>query len=104
MDDEEVVRNITELKPDGSGILDLRGPATHECTCGCSLWNIKASFEDDEISFYYLDMECALCGNLATAPYPGWREDWEREKGYKYPLDGDLRLDSGDDNDSCCDN
>jgi hypothetical protein len=27
-------------------------------------------FEDNEISLYMLDMECALCGNLATAPTP----------------------------------
>jgi hypothetical protein len=27
-------------------------------------------FEDGEISLYMLDMECALCGTLATAPTP----------------------------------
>jgi hypothetical protein len=27
-------------------------------------------FEDGEISLYMLDMECALCGALATAPTP----------------------------------
>jgi hypothetical protein len=27
-------------------------------------------FEDGEISLYMLDMECHLCGSLATAPTP----------------------------------
>jgi hypothetical protein len=27
-------------------------------------------FEDGEISLYMLDMECSLCGTLATAPTP----------------------------------
>lgn len=79
--------------------VDLRGPATHECICGSNLWNITVAFEDDEIVWYYLEMTCAMCGSLATAPYPGWREDWEREKGYKYPLDRDLRVDDGGDSD-----
>jgi hypothetical protein len=40
------------------------------CVCGSTLWNVKAMFEDSEISLYMLDMECALCGALATAPTP----------------------------------
>ncbi len=27
-------------------------------------------FDDYEISFYFLEMECAECGALATAPTP----------------------------------
>jgi len=34
------------------------------------LWNIKAMFDDYEISLYFLEMECAECGALATAPTP----------------------------------
>lgn len=49
-------------------MMDLRGEPTHICICGSRLWNIKAMFEDYEISFYFLEMECALCGSLATAP------------------------------------
>lgn len=42
----------------------------HYCPCGSFLWNVKAMFEEGEISLYMLDMECALCGTLATAPTP----------------------------------
>lgn len=48
--------------------LDLRGDPIHVCICGSKLWNIQAMFEDYEISLYMLDMECALCGAMATAP------------------------------------
>jgi len=41
------------------------------CSCGSMLWDVKAMFDDDgAISLYMLDMECSLCGNLATAPTP----------------------------------
>ena len=83
--------------------VDLRGPATHECICGSNIWQLYVTFEDDAIAMYDLTMTCAECGSIATAPYPEWRKDWEREKGYKYPLDGDLRLDGGADHDDCCD-
>lgn len=76
----EKKRNISELKPHYENPMDLRGPATHECVCGSDLWNVKVMFEDDEISMYYLDMECAFCGNLASAPYPGWQEDWNNNE------------------------
>ncbi len=59
---------ISSLKPDYEAAMDMRGTPTHVCVCGSTLWNIKAMFEDYEISMYFLDMECALCGSLATAP------------------------------------
>lgn len=41
------------------------------CPCGCEIWNLKTIFDDDgEIGMYFLDMECAECGTLATAPTP----------------------------------
>ena len=42
------------------------------CSCGSKLWKVQAMFDEDDgsISLYMLDMECALCGNLATAPTP----------------------------------
>jgi len=41
------------------------------CPCGCEIWNLKTIFDDDgEIGMYFLDMECAECGTLATAPMP----------------------------------
>ena len=52
--------------------MDLRDKENpiHVCICGSMLWNVKVMFEDGEISMYMLDMECALCGALATAPTP----------------------------------
>jgi hypothetical protein len=53
-------------------MMDLRDKdrPLHICVCGSMLWNVQAMFEDGEISLYMLDMECALCGTLATAPTP----------------------------------
>ena len=53
-------------------MLDLRDKEKplHVCACGSTLWKVQAMFEDGEISLYMLDMECALCGSLATAPTP----------------------------------
>ena len=50
--------------------MDLRGTPTHVCPCGSIVWDLKAIFEDGEIVTYFLDMECANCGTLATAPTP----------------------------------
>jgi hypothetical protein len=52
--------------------MDLRDKdrPLHVCICGSTLWNVKAIFEEGEISLYMLDMECSLCGSLATAPTP----------------------------------
>lgn len=69
--EEENLRNIKDLKPeDYSKAMDLRGTPTHVCPCGCNIWNVKVIFNDSEIATYFLDMECAQCGSLATAPTP----------------------------------
>jgi hypothetical protein len=57
--------------------MDLRGTPTHACICGSTVWNIKAMFDNYEIATYFLDMECAECGSLATAPTPLDREGLE---------------------------
>lgn len=57
--------------------MDLRGNPTHECVCGSRMFYVKAAFEDYEIATYFLDMQCAECGNLATAPTPVDRESTE---------------------------
>jgi len=71
---------VSSLKPDYENAMDMRGTPTHLCVCGSNLWNIKAMFEDYEISMYFLDMECALCGSWATAPTlvdsPGFNPDY----------------------------
>jgi hypothetical protein len=43
----------------------------HTCpVCESNVWNIKAMFEEYELSMYFLDMECASCGTYAKAPTP----------------------------------
>lgn len=54
--------------------MDLRGTPTHECVCGSQFFYVKAVFDNYEIATYFLDMQCAECGNLATAPTPVDRE------------------------------
>lgn len=63
-------KDISDLKPDYSQSMDLRGTPTHLCPCGSDVWNLKVMFDNFEISSYFLDMECANCGSLATAPTP----------------------------------
>jgi len=52
--------------------LDLRDKDApiEVCICGSLLWKVQAMFDEGHISIYMLDMECALCGALATAPTP----------------------------------
>lgn len=57
--------------------MDLRGTPTHACICGSAVWNVKAVFDNYEIATYFLDMQCAECGSLATAPTPLDREGLE---------------------------
>jgi hypothetical protein len=66
-----MAKHITEMKPDYTQAMDIRGTPTLVCPCGCEIWNLKTVFDDDgEIAMYFLDMECAECGTLATAPMP----------------------------------
>lgn len=54
-------------------VLDLRDKEKpiSVCVCGSFLWKVQAIFDEDgAIGLYMLDMECALCGALATAPTP----------------------------------
>ena len=52
------------------GAIDFRGTPSHVCVCGSDVWNLKVVFLDHEIATYFLDMQCANCGSLATAPTP----------------------------------
>ena len=64
-----MIKHITELKPDYTRAMDIRGEPTTVCVCGCFIWNLKVSFnEDGTIGSYFLAMECAACGTQATAP------------------------------------
>ena len=69
--------DINDLRPDYSRSMDVRGVPTHVCPCGCEIWNVKVIFDSCEIATYFLDMECANCGTLATAPTPLDREGYE---------------------------
>lgn len=72
MKDENQPRHITELKPDYTKSMDIRGNPTTVCPCGSEIWNLKTIFNRDDgtIELYFTDMECADCGTLATAPTP----------------------------------
>ena len=58
------------IKKQPSRSLDLRGTPTHACLCGSLLFSVKCMFEDSEISLYFTDAECVLCGALVTVPTP----------------------------------
>jgi hypothetical protein len=58
------------VKQQISRSLDLRGTPTHACLCGSLLFSVKCMFEDSEISLYFTDAECVLCGALVTVPTP----------------------------------
>lgn len=67
---DENARKLFFRPVDYSNAMDLRGTPTHVCACGCDIWNLKVLFEDFQIATYFLDMECANCGSIATAPTP----------------------------------
>jgi len=70
-DEDEDMDDIVNLKPENyDNAMDLRGAPTHVCPCGCNIFNVKVIFYENEIATYFLDMECANCGSLATAPTP----------------------------------
>ena len=50
---------------------DLRslGPI-HVCMCGSTLFKVGCMFEDGDISMWFVDGECALCGALVKVPTP----------------------------------
>ncbi len=58
--------------------LDLRRTPTHVCVCGSQHFYVRAIFQDYEIATYFLDMICAECGSLATAPTPLDREEMDQ--------------------------
>jgi hypothetical protein len=38
--------------------------------CGSRLFKVGCMFEDNEISMWFVDAECALCGALVKVPTP----------------------------------
>ena len=69
--EEHGPKDINSLSPhDYNNAMDLRGTPTHVCPCGSMVWDLKVIFQEGEIATYFLDMQCANCGSLATAPTP----------------------------------
>jgi hypothetical protein len=60
---------LLRLPPVKAADLRSLGP-THVCSCGCTMFNIMAQFQDYEISWYFLDATCVNCGNLVRIPCP----------------------------------
>ena len=63
-------RKAQDTLPEPFGA-DLRGLGPlHVCPCGSQVFNIMASFEDYELTWYFLDGTCVNCGNLVVVPCP----------------------------------
>jgi len=67
-----MAKNISDLKATPGSEADYRGLGPiRVCPCGSDLWNVKCKFdEDNEIGIFFLDINCALCDSIATAPIP----------------------------------
>ena len=52
-------------------LIDQRGIPTHaRLVCGCNVLVIHATFEDYDITGWYLDGTCSCCGSPLTVPCP----------------------------------
>jgi hypothetical protein len=79
MSEEEEVKDIRDLlhHDDYSRSMDLRGdPIGDVCICGGEVFIALVAFSERELSFYFLDGECASCGSLVTLPYPEKKEEY----------------------------
>jgi hypothetical protein len=71
-------KDIRELlrRVDYSNAMDLRDtPIGDICVCGCEVFVMLGGFLDGEVSFYFLDGECASCGSMVTLPTPKEDDD-----------------------------
>jgi len=71
-------KDIRELlhRIDYSRAMDLRDtPIGDVCICGCEVFVMLGGFIDGEVSFYFLDGECASCGSMVTLPTPKEEDD-----------------------------
>jgi len=71
-------KDIRELlrRVDYSKAMDLRDtPIGDICVCGCEVFVMLGGFIDGEVSFYFLDGECASCGSMVTLPTPKEEDD-----------------------------
>lgn len=66
-------KNVTEIKPKSMlGAIDLRDEnhPSSICVCGSDLWIVYAKFDEGGMAAYFVDIQCASCGSMATAPTP----------------------------------
>lgn len=61
------------LTPSGADMRAL-GPV-HVCSCGSQVFNVMASFDDYELTWYFLDATCVSCGNIVRVPCPPDRDE-----------------------------
>lgn len=73
LEKEEIEEEMQE-----NSAIDLRGTPTHVCVCGSNHFYVRSIFDNYEIATYFLDMICAQCGSLATAPTPLDREEMDQ--------------------------
>ena len=69
----QMTRDIRDLlhPDDYTSAMDLRGnPIGDSCVCGCEVFIMLGSFTKGELTFYFLDAECAGCGSLVTLSTP----------------------------------
>lgn len=71
-----LLKNNTALPPIQASDLRSLGP-THQCVCGGTVFNTYVQFEDFEIVWWGLDVQCASCGNLLKAPCPIDKPDFQ---------------------------
>lgn len=68
--------------------IDTRGIPSHECiNCGSNVFEIRAGFEDYEISFWFTEGRCVQCKAPVTVPTPCDHPDFESEDVYDYESD-----------------
>ena len=62
-----LISRASKPKPVG---IDLRGKPTEVCICGSLIFKVTCMFKHNELSLWFTDAECALCGALVTVPTP----------------------------------
>lgn len=70
-----LILSMLKRKPKPSMLANYRGIPTHVCPCGSRLFRVGCMFEENEISLWFTNAECAECGALVTVPTPVDGED-----------------------------
>ena len=70
-----LILSMLKRKQKPSTLANYRGIPTHVCPCGSRLFRVGCMFEENEISLWFTNAECAECGALVTVPTPVDGED-----------------------------